>query len=490
MKRLNMKKMLYILLPALVLVACNKQIDQIRPLTKIAKEGQLASLSGIVETTVGNYLLFNPISFGTYDMPLQDLGESRGNNVTLQSWSPVNQKTDAFFYRNSNGESSGYSSAFYRGSYQIIVSANTTLEGIASFESSRLSTLTTEEQARLKYAKGENLFLRAFTYFSLVRIYGKPYYQNPETSVSVPLKLTSDIKDSPAPVKVVYASIIKDLQDAAQLMKAPVTVTNTFASTAAAWALLSRVYLYMGGTVASPDATANQQAVLYADSVINNTANRFALLNGQDYVNMFADDELGTLGRSIYKNNKEIIFAFDNATKTSTIGVMYHFDRNYNIGATFLPSSDLKGLYVSADLRSRFFKLNVSSGFVETTKWLVLNSGSYTSAPNIYLRMGEVYLNRAEAYAKLSNSAMAKADLKIIHMRVGLPGTDIDNLSPENVMTAILKERRMELAFEGHNSFDYFRNGLPMTRTTADNNGTAMTVQPTDTRVVFTIPNH
>lgn len=476
----------------MMLVACNKQIDEIRPLTKIAKEGQLASLSGIVETTVGNYLLFNPISFGVYDVPLQDLGESRGNNVTLQSWSPVNQQTDAFFYRNSNGESSGYSSSFYRGSYQIIVSANTTLEGIASFESSRLSTLTAGQKDRLMYAKGENLFLRAFTYFNLVRIYGKPYYQDAESSTSIPLKLSSDIKDSPAPatVKVVYASIIKDLQTAAQLMKAPVNVTNTFASTAAAWALLSRVYLYMGGTVVNPAPAENQQAVRYADSVINHTSNKFVLLQGQDYVNTFAGDELGTRGRSIYKNNKEIIFAFDNATKSSGIGVMYHFDKNYNRGAIFLPSSALKQLYTSADLRSQFFKLNLGSGFVETTKWLVLNSGSYTSAPNVYLRMGEVYLNRAEAYAKLNNVMMAKTDLKAIYTRAGLPGADIDNLSPENVLIAILRERRMELAFEGHNSFDYFRNGLPMTRTSADNNGTAMTMQPTDPKIVFTIPNN
>ena len=48
----------------------------------------------------------------------------------------------------------------------------------------------------------------------------------------------------------------------------------------------------------------------------------------------------------------------------------------------------------------------------------------------------------------------------------------------------------VELAFEGHNSFDYFRNGLPMTRTAADNNGTALTIQPTDPKVVLELPKN
>jgi len=100
-----------------------------------------------------------------------------------------------------------------------------------------------------------------------------------------------------------------------------------------------------------------------------------------------------------------------------------------------------------------------------------------------------LYLNRAEASAKADNFATAKADLKKIHIRAGLPASDIDNLADADVLAAVLKERRIELAFEGHDSYDYFRNGLPMTRTAADNNGQAMTIQPDDPKVVFPIPS-
>lgn len=490
-----MKKFTIAIFAFAMLAACNKQIDEIRPLTKIDQQGQLSSVAGIVESTVGNYQILRSSNNGVYyDMAVQDLGDSRGNNVTLQDWRPADQYTDAFYFRNSTGFTSGESGPFYRGAYQVIVGANLSLEGIATFKASAFASLTDDDKNKVIHAEGENRFLRAFTYFNLVRIYGKPYYQAGAQDLAVPLKTTSSATDLPAPasVKDIYSFITTELQAAAQLMKAPVARTNAFASTAAAWALLSRVYLYMGGAVASPDPSANQMAVTYADSVIDQTNGAYSLLQGADYENMFGDDELGALGKTKFSTNKEIVFAFDNNGSGGTpIGLLYHYySAPYNIGAVFLPSSELLSLFAAGDVRGSFFKLNANSGHVETTKWLALNQGGATLAPNIYLRLAEIYLNRAEAGAKLNDFTAARNDLKAIHQRAGLPASDIDNLPDAQVLNAILTERRLELAFEGHNSFDYFRNGLPMTRIAADNNGTALTVEPTDPKVVFIIPNN
>lgn len=482
-----MKKLSYILLAVCILTACDKKIDEVRPLTKIDQEGELASLSGILETTVGNYMLLGAIAY-----PVTDFGESHGNNVTLQTFAPAAKKTDSYYFRNSTGPTAGYNADFFRSSYQLIVSVNTTLEGMAVFEKSAYSGLTDDDKARFLYAKGENMFLRALVYFQLTRVYGKPYYQTPESSPAVPLKKTSALSDMPAPatVKEMYDFITSELQTAAQLMKAPVTKVNAFASTGAAWSLLSRAYLYMGGTVATPDAANNQLAVKYADSVINLTA-KYALQQGSAYSNMFGDDENGSLGRAkAAGTNKEIIFMKDNQSGGSGVGEIYHFDRSYNVGAVFLPSSSLRALFSANDLRGKMFKLNANSGREETTKYLVTPQAWITYAPQIFFRLGEIYLNRAEAYAKLNNFALAKADLKAIHTRAGLPAADIDGLANTAVLDAVLLERRMELAFEGHNSYDYYRNGLPMVRTAADNNGTAQTIQPDDPKVVFAIPNN
>ncbi|MGN6510890.1 MAG: RagB/SusD family nutrient uptake outer membrane protein, partial [Chitinophaga sp.] len=52
---------------------------------------------------------------------------------------------------------------------------------------------------------------------------------------------------------------------------------------------------------------------------------------------------------------------------------------------------------------------------------------------------------------------------------------------------AILAERRLELAFEGHDSYDAFRNGLPVVRNYDSFNFAAITVNATDARVVMRI---
>ena len=274
-----MRKIYCCLLVGALTVACNKQIDGIQPLTKIDQAGELATVAGVVETTVGNYTLLNGNGFSSYAEPLIDISEARGNNVTLQQFTslPV-QQTDAYFFQNSNAASLGYSSNFYRSSYQIIVSCNATLEGVAKLKADTAS-LSPDDQISLLYAECENRMIRALAYFNLVRVYGKPYYQGSGANPGVPIKTSSSGTDAPAVSSVhdVYAFIVGELQTAAQLMKAPVTKSNAFASTEAAWALLSRVYLYMGGSVASPDAASNQLAISYADSAIDQNGKKYEL---------------------------------------------------------------------------------------------------------------------------------------------------------------------------------------------------------------------
>ncbi len=481
-----------ILLSAMLVVAgCNKKIDEISPLTKIDKDGELASAAGIVEATVGNYSMLRHNLNDDYDEPQLNISETRGNNVTLRTFGPVEMRTDAFWYRNSNGVGLGFSYPMYRGSYQLIVSINTVLEGIEKFRQTSFAGATEADRNAVLYAQGENHFLRAFAYFNLIRLYGKPYYQGAAANSGIPLKKSSSLTDLPAlsSVKEVYDFIVDELKLAAQLMKTPVTKTNSFANKAVAWALLSRVYLYMGGSVANPNATFNEAAVTYADSAILHNDGRFALIQGNDYRNLFADDQNGSIGRAKFATNKEILFAFDNMTGNTRIGIMYNYDPLVGMGGIFMPSSDLLSLYTTQDIRNSFFRLNPSTGYRETTKFLVLLNQLLTHAPNIYFRMGELYLNRAEANAKLKNYTAARADLVTIHTRAGLPTTDITTIADADLLAAVLKERRMELAFEGHAGYDYFRNGLPMIRKAADNNGTELTIQPTDPKTVLTIPN-
>jgi hypothetical protein len=479
------KFILYFIIIAVVTTACNKQLDNIRPLTQVDAEGQLGTLSGIQEVTTGNYLQLKFLS----DL-VQDLNESHGNNVTLQTWGPVSQSSDAFFYRNAEGMSDGNSNAFYRGSYALIVSINITLNGIDKFEKNNPAALTAAEKDALRYVKGENLFLRGLAYFNLARIYGKPYYQDAANSLCVPVKTSGDPMDFPARshVKEVYDFVIYDLTTAGQLMKTPtLTRSNAYASTFACWALLSRVYLYMSGTATAPDAVYSAKAAACADSVINST--NYQLLKDSNYLRLFAADADGALGRA-KGNNKEFIFALNNEVNPPLTGQLYNKDQHLTGNASFKPAAGVIAQLAPGDKRSAFLQKNEVTGILETTKFLVLNTRGMSMAPYIYLRLAEMYLNRAEALTKLGDPAHAREDLLLIHTRAGLPATDITQLPAGALMAAILRERTLELAFEGHASFDYFRVGWPVTRTAADNNGQLLTISPDDPRVVFAIPNN
>ena len=78
-------------------------------------------------------------------------------------------------------------------------------------------------------------------------------------------------------------------------------------------------------------------------------------------------------------------------------------------------------------------------------------------------RLGEMYLIRAEASAKLGNYEAAKNDLNVIRER-SLPGEGYGSLDATNAHELIMKERQLELCYEADRGFDVFRVGETMVR--------------------------
>src|SRR5262249_54379705 len=93
-------------------------------------------------------------------------------------------------------------------------------------------------------------------------------------------------------------------------------------------------------------------------------------------------------------------------------------------------------------------------------------SGSPTLSSPIMFRLAEVYLNRAEANAKLGKTTEALQDVDQIRSNRGLSGSLYNGTVPSGstALDVVLKERRLELAFEGHRTFDVYRNKLQMSR--------------------------
>ena len=131
-------------------------------------------------------------------------------------------------------------------------------------------------------------------------------------------------------------------------------------------------------------------------------------------------------------------------------------------------------------------KLNRAYPMFYITKCSREGEDSHLHSP-VLSRLGEIYLNRAEAEAKMGNYAAALADLNMIRERA-ITGGGYKSLDASNAAERIDKERQLELAFQAERSYDVFRNGGSLTRHYPGAHNQKLDILPTDYRVVYFIP--
>ena len=488
-----MKKIRYIktLITLVILAAFATACKKVEPSTAIDTNIALSDSAHIATATTGNYaVLRNP----SYVRSGHFLMEYPGDNIAQGQPSSDDLSRCYRYTQISTGD---HATAFWVQAYHLIAAANKIIAAIPDNSS-----------AGLRQLKGENIYLRAMAQFNLVRIFGRPYTQGDGNNAGVPIlkENTTDIRPARSTVKEVYQAVVADLLKAADLMTIP--NTNVTASKEVAYALLSRVYLYMND---------NADAIKYADLVIN--SGRYSLLQGGDYRSYFS---------GVPDDNKETIFCIKH-TKTqdqgfSAIGSMYYSglgpdgtssittpggQGNTGWGEVYASKTYVEDLDKNpADLRHSFIAPYTINGVLQLNPKLTPNTPMYyitkysfqegivTLSSPVYLRLAEMYLNKAEANAKLGNGQAALDDVNIIRTRATIPTLTLGTVGAGNVLGAVLEERRLEFAFEGQRSYDLFRNNLPLVRdypgthslNNVPNTNIMQTVLPTDPRVVFYIP--
>ncbi|NLR59962.1 RagB/SusD family nutrient uptake outer membrane protein [Chitinophaga polysaccharea] len=424
--------------------------------------------------TAGNYALLKEENFTRNYF---QMGEFPSDDVALSG-----ATTDPLFYSYTYGHltNQGNTLQIWRMGYKAINGANKLLAVMPEGKSAAINEMI-----------GENLFIRAFVHFGLVRSFGRPYTQSPETNPGIPVITKFDINALPArnTVKDVYGQIVADLKKGTGLMDN--SNTNSYASKSAAMALLARVYLYMGK---------NDSARIYADSVI--TSGNYSLVSTSDLPGYYTKSN---------ENNKETIFAIHHTLQDdrtwSSIGSMYYMSPGgMGYGEIYASQSYLDLLHKHPeDVRNKFvqavYTTDANGNKVLATrngvpKWYILKYSNQDNVPTlsspVVLRLAEMYLVRAEANAKLGNNAAAIADVNIIRQRAGLSGaalfTPTDLKGYASVLDVVLDERRLELAFETHRVFDLFRNNRNVYRNYPGVQTNPQTVSYTDARVVHFIP--
>lgn len=360
--------------------------------------------------------------------------------------------TDPLYYSFSLGHSPSQSNTRYYWyvSYKIITGVNTVIDAI---EKSGKTDATTNQLL------GECYFLRAFCHFNLVRLFGKPYSVDPNSpGIILRTNLTDDAQKARSTVKEVYDSVIADSEKAAGLMTQSRGVQ--YASQEAAWSLLARVNIYKED---------NAKAIEYANKVIN--SGKFTLTTKATYPTLFANAKSGS----------ETIFCIaftqvDDYGKFGSIASMIYSDGNSGWGEEYASSSlrDLMGAHPEDVRWSYIVPSKDGSGNVQKKNGIEMYYISKFSfqdgLPNlsspIMFRLAEMYLIRAEAEAKTNLASAALDDVNMIRKNRGLEGSLYTTVpAGKTALDVVLDEKRIEMAFEGHRTYDVFRNKRTLDKT-------------------------
>lgn len=332
--------------------------------------------------------------------------------------------------------------------YRTVLYSNVVLKALENIHPA------TDDRDSFNLAKGSAFFFRGFAYFQLAQIFTKPYDDGVTDPLGLPLRQTADIdeKFKRSSVEETYTQINGDLKAAIPLLRdIPHTITRP--SKAAAYAMLARVYLSM---------RKYDSALLYADS---------SLQIQHDLIDYNTWVPAGAF--PFTRTNPEVIF-----------GAAMFSSGPCSIGRSYA-DSQLLASYQPSDLRRAYF---FSRGrFIG-----VYDDDGYAFCG---LATDEMYLTRAECYARTGNIDAAMNDLDSLMIKRMSTGTftPYTAVDANDALQQVLQERRKELLYRGLRWTDLRRLNMDastattLTRTVA---GTIYTLAPNSTRYVYYIPKN
>lgn len=438
----NKKWLLFILLiSATVIISCKKYLDK-QSDNSFVVPGTLTDLQALLDDAdVMNEFAtpsFGEASCDNYFEPIDIYNSGDDGSKATYTWQPHD-------YIAPNDWSSAYLPVY---------NSNYCLETLASIPMNSANEITWEN------VKGSALFFRAYYFGQLAWIHAKAYDKSTAgKDLGIALRLTSDfnVTSTRATVEETYQKIVADAKES--VMYLPELPEHPYRpSKAAAYGLLARTYLSM---------RQYDSAFKYTDLCLGL---QNALLN-------YNDASINVASNVPFQRfNKEIIFY------TSMNGL--NITPLYSRADTTLYDS-----YSDSDLRKQIF-FRPSTGYRRF-------KGSYSaSGSNLFsgIATDEMYLTRAECYARAGEVANALADLNTLisnRWNNAYPYMDITASNAKEALEKILTERRKELLYRGIRWMDIKRlnkedYNIVLMRNI---NGNIITLPPNDNRYALPLPS-
>lgn len=397
-------------------------------------------------------------NFSMLEMPTGTAKTETGQNTDLNNLLGLSYNGDNVFVLN-----------WWTGLYQVIAQTNLVLDKVPDIKM---------DEVKKKQVLGEAQFLRAWSYFYLVRLFGDV----PLLTTSVYTAQDSKVYASRTSRDSIYAQVVDDLK-AAEASGLAWTDASGRASLGAVKSLLAEVYLTMAGEPLNKGRDYYQLAADKANEVI--TSQKFKLF--ADY-NSLHDESLENQMEQIFEiqylggvaNNGNQAILLPNFKDVSAYGT--------EVGST-TPTTQFVNSFEPGDKRTvdrqGFFYTNYYSGGDGALKSLGApyiykhfdigangtsgKKGTATSGLNwMNIRYAQVLLTYAEAQNEASAGPTQEAldALKLIRDRAGLTTGTLGSYNQTSFRDAVLRERWHELCYEGITWFDMVRRKIAYNEST------------------------
>ncbi|MBN1597675.1 MAG: RagB/SusD family nutrient uptake outer membrane protein [Bacteroidales bacterium] len=422
----NYINILIIALLAVFIISCQKEFLEKEPISQALPEEAQTNAEALLEGAyAGFYSEYYVFDYCINGDVISDNSYAGGDN-------PANFQIDEFTTNSTNGNivrDWGYL-------FEHIKNCNVVIDYVPLIDNDSLDIGNRRNQII-----AEAKFLRAFYHFEALRLWGPiPYISRvPATQ--------EEMQPSRLPVDEVYQKIIADLESA--LPDVRINAPNKgIVTKGAVNAFLARVHAQ------KPDGDYNK-VLEYCDAVISGN---YELI-----------DNYSELFDGFHKNSSESIleiqYGGDGTAHSNWIWWIYLGSgwKKFNT-----PTNDLVKVF---EEEGDTVRLNTSILFLDSSAeaWTdeywdkshypyIYKYHNEDGSSNVYMiRLADIILLKAEALNELGYVNDAADLVNQIRARVNLPNTTAS--TRETMREAILKERRLELAFEGQRWYDLLRAG-------------------------------
>jgi hypothetical protein len=420
------------------ITSCKKFLDE-KANKKINTPSTLADLEGILN------------NYGVLNARYPSAAEIGSDNyyLTDAGWAATSELHQNLYYWQKYDNIGGDWNATYTNIYYT----NVILEALSHVE------YKPSEEKRFLQVKGSALFIRSYYFYALAQLFAPPYNENTaDADLGIPLKINTDYNETSvrSSVKQTYERIINDLTKAVPWLPDN-PASKYWPSKPAAYAALARTYMVMRNY---------NKAGLYADSCL------------QLYDSLINYNSVSASASIPFTQfNKEVIYDCRTASPSALSQSRAKVD------------SLLYNSYATNDLRRTiFFKSNSDGSHAFKGNYTGLSTaGMFTG-----ISTDEMYLLRAECYARAGDKDAAIADLNTLLSKRWKTGTFIALSVPDaaTALQLVLAERRKELPFRTIRWSDLRRLNMESsfaTTLTRTLNGQTYTLMPGDIRYVLQI---